>query len=69
MWQSYWDIDQLNSYVFFPVVFKLERIKLKDMKIKVPSPIEDYLHWVFGKYWQDKKQTNRSYQPKKEFRH
>jgi len=42
---------------------ELEEIEFQGLKVKVPSPIEDYLLWCYGEKWRDKTQTNSSYPP------
>ncbi len=62
---EWWSIRApIGRWLSIPDKFhKLEEIRFKRFKLKVPSPIEDYLLWCYGKNWRDKTQTKSSYPP------
>jgi hypothetical protein len=65
-WYSY--RHHVGRYLSVPDKFmKLEEIDFMGMKVKVPSPIEDYLLWTYGKEWKDPTQTNKSFPPARVF--
>jgi hypothetical protein len=61
-WYSY--RHHVGRYLSVPDKFmKLQEINLLGLKVKVPSPVEDYLFWVYGEKWRDKTQINKSFPP------
>jgi hypothetical protein len=64
-WFSY--RHHVGRYLSVPDRFhNLEQIEFNGWK--VPSPIEDYLLWVYGSEWKDHNQINKSFPPTRQFK-
>ena len=58
----------VGEWLYIPTVFKkLEKIKFKNWKVNVPSPIEDYLLFAYGDKWRDPTQKNHCHPPARQF--
>jgi hypothetical protein len=64
-WVSY---TICGHYLKVPFAYHgFEKVKLYDLELNVPSPVEKYITWCYGEEWRNSTKTNHCFPPSGKF--